>query len=277
MTTTQFLSRPDGRIAYDDQGSGPLVVCVPAMGDTRAEYRALVPQLTEAGFRVVTMDLRGHGDSDTTFTDVERTSAGADVAALLAHLDAGPAHLIGCSYGAGAVVWAAAEVPSQVTSLTLIGPFVRQATMPRPVEALMRLVFGLLLRRPWGPAAWAWWYPKMYPGRRPADLSDHIASVRANLAEDGRLESFRAMTATDCRDIEPRLAQLSSPVTIIMGTDDPDFPDPAGEAHAIAEAIRPVTAEIALIQGAGHHPHAEDPHATGTIILRALARATERV
>ena len=52
---TQFLKRPEGTIAYDDTGSGPLVVCAPSMGDC-AEYRFLAPQLVAASYRVVTMD-----------------------------------------------------------------------------------------------------------------------------------------------------------------------------------------------------------------------------
>src|ERR1700741_3768882 len=62
--STQFLKLPDGQIAYDDPGgSGPLVICVPGLGDMRAQYRFLAPKLAAAGFRVVTMDLRGQGES----------------------------------------------------------------------------------------------------------------------------------------------------------------------------------------------------------------------
>ena len=62
MTTSQMLRRPEGRVAYDVEGSGPLVVCLPAMGELRSSYRHLTPLLVEAGFRVATLDLRGHGD-----------------------------------------------------------------------------------------------------------------------------------------------------------------------------------------------------------------------
>ena len=59
--TTEYLqlSRPDGttgRIAYDDRGTGPLVLLAPGMGTTRATFRHLVPELIEAGYRVVTTD-----------------------------------------------------------------------------------------------------------------------------------------------------------------------------------------------------------------------------
>jgi len=60
---TQHLRLSDGTLAFDDQGEGPLVLCVPAGGDLRSEYRFLTPQLVAAGYRVVTMDIRGQGES----------------------------------------------------------------------------------------------------------------------------------------------------------------------------------------------------------------------
>ena len=47
--TTQFLMLAAGKIAYDDQGAGPLVVCVPGMGDSREQYRFLAQDLVAAG------------------------------------------------------------------------------------------------------------------------------------------------------------------------------------------------------------------------------------
>ncbi len=75
---TRYLERPEGRIAYDVTGEGPLVVCVPGMGDLRSVYRFLVPELATVGFRVATMDLRGHGESDATFTTYDDVAAGGD-------------------------------------------------------------------------------------------------------------------------------------------------------------------------------------------------------
>ena len=63
--TTQFLDLSDnGTIAFDDTGGdGPLVVMLPGAGDVRAEYRFVAPALAASDARVVTMDLRGHGES----------------------------------------------------------------------------------------------------------------------------------------------------------------------------------------------------------------------
>jgi alpha-beta hydrolase superfamily lysophospholipase len=65
---TSYLSCPEGRISDDVAGSGPLAVLVPGMGDLKAGYRFLAPGLRAAGYRAACTDLRGHGDSDATFT-----------------------------------------------------------------------------------------------------------------------------------------------------------------------------------------------------------------
>src|SRR5215470_6143236 len=110
MTETRFLERPEGRIAYDVTGEGPLVICSPGMGDLRSVYRFFAPPLVDAGFQAATMDLRGHGESDATFGSYDDVATGTDLVALAKHLG-GPAVLVGNSMSAGAAVWAAAEAP----------------------------------------------------------------------------------------------------------------------------------------------------------------------
>ena len=61
--STLYLDRTGGKIAYDDTGDGPLVIMLPGMGPLRSEYRYLSPSLAKAGYRAVTADLRGQGES----------------------------------------------------------------------------------------------------------------------------------------------------------------------------------------------------------------------
>lgn len=270
-TTTQYLARPGGRIAYDDAGAGPLVVCLPGMGDLRSEYRFLAPRLVEAGYRVVTLDLRGHGDSDATFDDHERTTVGDDVVALLEHLDAGPAHLVGTSFGAAAIVWAATQAPDRVASTTLIGPFVRDV----PVPAFQAAALRLALRRPWGVRFWTWWYgTKLFPGATPADHAARVAELRANLTEPGRLEAVAAMGRSTCEHIDPRLDDVDVPAMVVMGSADPDFPDPAAEARAIADRL---DGEVVMVEGSGHYPHVDTPEVPAEAIIGFLATVTNGV
>ena len=267
--TTRFLNRPDGRIAYTDEGAGPLVVMVPGLGDRKEEYRFLAPEIAAAGYRVVAMDLRGHGESSTGWPVYTNAALGSDIVALIAHLDAGPATVIGTSMGAGAAAWAAAEAPDAVGKLVLIGPFVRALPMPWWKSALFKTIMHTAFVGPWGPAAWGMYYASLYPSAKPADFDAYKAALVANLKEPGRMAALQAMLAAPKADVEARLGEIRAPVLVVMGAKDPDFDDPAAEAATVARLVG--GASIAMIDGAGHYPHAEMPQATAPAILAFLA------
>lgn len=263
---TRFLDRPEGRIAYEDEGSGPLVVLVPGMGDLRAEYRFLAPRLVAAGYRAVALDVRGHGDSDTSFKDYSSSAVGSDVVALVRRLDAGPAFVVGTSMGAGAAAWTAAEAPDLVRGIVLVGPFVRQTEMPGPLPApVFAALFQILLARPWGPRFWASYYSSnLYPTARPADIAEYRQALRSNLEERGRIEALQKIASCSKADVEARLGDVRAPTLVVMGTKDPDFPDPGAEAQVVAARLG---GEVVLVERAGHYPHAEMPDYTASTIL----------
>jgi pimeloyl-ACP methyl ester carboxylesterase len=122
--STRYLDRPEGMVAYEVMGDGPLVVLLPGMGDLRATYRFRAPAVAAAGYRVASTDLRGHGDSEATFTSYGDIETAGDVTALIEELG-GAAVVVGNSTGAGAAVFAAATRPEIVRGLVLIGPVVR--------------------------------------------------------------------------------------------------------------------------------------------------------
>ncbi len=282
MTTSHlaYLDRPEGRVAYDVQGEGPLVVCLPGMGDVRFSYRALAGQLVAGGYRVATMDLRGHGDSDTTFTRHDDVAAGQDALALVEHLlehlgdttgdrGSGSAVLVGNSMSAGAAVWAAAERPDLVRGLVLTGPFVRDL----PVSPVQRALLALALRRPWGAAAWLAYWKSLYPTAKPDGMAEHRARIATSLRRPGGWAAFKATTGTTHEPAHARLTQVGVPALVVMGTKDPDFPDPAAEARFVADAVG---GEVLLVEGAGHYPHAEMPELVGPAVLALLGTATAR-
>jgi len=249
-------------------GSGPLLICAPGMGDLRSVYRFLSPVLSAAGFSVVTMDLRGHGDSDATFSDYDDVAAGTDLIALAEHLG-GAAVLVGNSMAAGAAAWAAAEAPDLVAGLVLIGPFVRNA----PVGFPAMLAFRLALLRPWGPAAWKAYYASLYPGRRPADLAEHQARIRESLRRPGHWRAFVATTHTSHQPVEARLGEIHAPTLVVMGERDPDFRDPAVEAQFIASRL---DAEVIMVPRAGHYPQAEYPEVVAPAVIRFVRQIFDR-
>lgn len=265
---TRLLSRGEGRIAYDDRGAGPLVVMVPGLGDLRQEYRFLAPLLATAGYRAVTMDLRGHGESSTGWGDYTSSAIGSDIVALVKHLDAGPAIVVGTSMGAAAAAWAAAEAPDTVSHAVLVGPFVRDIP---PRSWLAGVAQAAMIRATlWGPwSAWAWGmvYGTFY-GRRPADFADYRAMLVANLGEPGRMDALRGMIAASKADAEARLGEVAAPVLVVMGSADPDFADPRAEADTVAGLLR---GRVVMIDGAGHYPHVEQPDTVASSIVDFVA------
>ena len=96
----EFLDVPGGRIAYDVTGSGPLVVVSHGIGDRRQAYRFLAPMLGQAGYRVASADLCGHGNSSMGWASITRTDVAGDLLAVIGQLG-GPAVIAGHSISGG--------------------------------------------------------------------------------------------------------------------------------------------------------------------------------
>lgn len=257
------LERPEGRLAYEMTGTdGPLVICVPGMGELRQSYRLLAPLLVDQGCRVVTLDLRGHGDSDATFSSYDDVALASDILALIVELGE-PALIVGNSMAAGAAVIAAAEAPMQVTGIALLGPFVRD---PQG-GAMAKLLFRILLTKPWGPAAFLSYYPQWLPGTKPAGYQQHKARVRENLRRPGHWPAFVQTTRTTHSPAERRLSDVRVPAVVVMGAADVDWEDPAAEASWIGEQLH---ARVVLVPDVGHYPQAQAPRVTAEAIAQLL-------
>ncbi len=264
MTST--LQRPDGTVAYDVEGDVPLVVCVPGMGDLRRTYRFLQPALVGAGHRVATTDLRGHGDSSTDFADYGTEATAGDVEALVEQLG-GPAVLIGNSMAAGSVLQVAARRPDLVSGVVLLGPFVREHEVGRLTRLLLRASVVPL----WAAASWSAYLPKLYAGRTPADLPAYRAEVKAALRRPGHAVAFSRTTRASQVATERVLRDVTAPVQVVMGTLDPDFPDPAAEAAWIAAQLH---GEVVLVPECGHYPQSQRIDLVGPAVTAFAGRVT---
>ncbi|WP_330249442.1 alpha/beta hydrolase [Nocardia sp. NBC_00565] len=96
------LRGSDGiELAADQFGpaDGPLVLFLHGGGQTRHSWKQTGAKLAAAGMRVVTLDARGHGDSEwSPEADYRRGTMVADLVAVLAQLGA-PAVVVGASMG----------------------------------------------------------------------------------------------------------------------------------------------------------------------------------
>lgn len=109
------------RIAAFAAGSGPVVVLVHGWGERAASLGAFIDPLTAAGYRVVGIDLPGHGDSSGGTTD------GFEVAAAIRSVgeQLGSVHaVIGHSMG-GMATMHAVSGGLDVDAVVLVAPSVR--------------------------------------------------------------------------------------------------------------------------------------------------------
>jgi pimeloyl-ACP methyl ester carboxylesterase len=263
---TQFVDVPCGRIAFEEAGTGSPVVLVPGMGDLRSSYRFAAPRLVAAGYRVASMDIRGHGESGAAWDDFSVGAVGRDILALVTALGDGPAHVVGNSMAAGAAVVAAALEPEKIRSVVLVDPFVRDM-MPGWAA---RLLFGTVLRRPWGPALWRVFYRKEFASQLPPDFDVEAERVHANLAQRGRFEALRKMATASKIESERSTAAVRAPALVVMGSKDPDFPKPEVEAQRVATMVR---GSVRMIDGAGHYPQTEMPDAFVNALMPFFAAA----
>ena len=261
---TQYMTHEGGKLAYTDYGgTGDLVLMLPGMGALRQEYRFLAPELVKAGYHAVAVDLRGQGESSAGWSEYTVDAVGKDILALIEHFGGESTHLIGTSFSPGSIVWAAAEAPDKVKSTTLIGAFVRD---PK-VNPIMAGVMWVVMNGPWRVSAWRMFYPSMYPAQKPDDFDDYLNQLVDTLKGQGRFDAVKDFASTSRLPSETRLQQMKSPTLVVMGTADPDFDDPIGEANYIVEQTG---GQLALIEDAGHYPQTEMPDKTTPVILEFL-------
>jgi pimeloyl-ACP methyl ester carboxylesterase len=279
---TEYVDVAGGRIAYEVVGHGPLVVLSPGMADTRGTYRFLAPLIANAGYRVASVDLRGHGESSVGWGSYSHADTAGDLIAVIRKLG-GRAVIVGQSFSGGAATIAAATNPDLVSAIVEIDPFTRPPKISVP--ALLRndhgysrgaLLLGLFVFTG-SVKSWSKYLDVAYPGRKPADWGTWLAALQANLREPGRVKAAQEMansTASKAtlRDAAAQLANVRCPVLVLMGRDDSDFPDPEAEAAAIVGLLPSGVARYEMIENAGHYPHAQYPQQVADAVLPFLAK-----
>jgi pimeloyl-ACP methyl ester carboxylesterase len=122
---------------YEEHGEGgvPLVMLHGGIG--AGEQMAPLARELAAGRRVILVDLQGHGHTADVDRPLRAESMGDDVAALIEHLGAGQADVLGYSLGGEVALRAAIQHPGRVRRLVLISiAFMRDGSHPEVVAAL---------------------------------------------------------------------------------------------------------------------------------------------
>jgi len=141
----------DGRrLVYDEYGEGPrTVVLLHGLLLSRKMQAPVAEPLAERGYRVLCLDLLGHGDSDRP-EDMSQYSMpvfGRQTLALLDHLEIERALVGGTSLGANVTLEAAVQAPERIQGLIVEMPVLDNALVACAL-AFTPLLVGLTLGRP---------------------------------------------------------------------------------------------------------------------------------
>lgn len=214
-------------------------------------------------FRLIVVDLPGHGRSGTPAGDpvrisVERTAD--DLATILRRLDAVPAHVIGYSFGARIALRLAFAHPDIVDRLVLESP---SAGIADPAVRLARRTADEGLARRIerdGIAAFVdeWEAQPIFATQRavPPPTAARIRRIRLANRPAGLAASLRGAGQGTMEPLQDRLAAVSARTLVVAGALD-DIGRP--RAEAVAAGIP--GARLTVIDGSGHTPHDERPAA----------------
>jgi pimeloyl-ACP methyl ester carboxylesterase len=252
------ISRDGATIVYDAAGAGPVVVCAHNLLSGRWGFSGVAERLAPRA-RVLTVDLRGHGDSRCTRREFSVADLADDLAGVIAAEGAPRAIVVGTSLGAAAAVELALMRPQLVAGLVLL------AANPRAATASDHLTFGALraVVRALGPRPLMSTLVDRLHAPGAAARTRSAAHIRAM----DRRDMSRAIAAWAGRPVMlGRLAALRLPVRVVAGEVDASCP-----REACAALAAELGADLRVIAGAGHTIHAERPAEVAAIVGELLA------
>ena len=265
MRTVEYYQNGAIRLAYEREGTGPVIIFLHGIGGNRTNWYEQQTVLSNR-FCTMALDARGYGKSDDPIEMLKFSDFADDLYALLNHLDVKLAHLVGLSMGGMIALDFCGRYPQRVATLTLADSSqglgtadeaTRQDFLKRRLDPLES---GLT------PADLA---PKMIDilvGSKASEkvrqrLLDSLSVVRTG----PYIQALKATVTTDFRSILPN---IDVPTLIIVGDEDKVLP--TSESRLLADAIP--GAELVTIEHAGHLSNIESPDRFNAILGEFLDR-----
>ena len=225
-------------------------------------------------FRVVVVDLPGHGRSgtprDPARASVERTAD--DLAAILRGEGCSPAHLLGYSLGARVALRLAVAHPEALRRLVLESPSAglaveadRHARRARRAADEGRA--GRLERDGMQAFVDEWERESVFASHAglPPARAARLRTERLQNRPAGLAASLRGAGQGSMEPLHERLGRVAAPALVIAGA-----LDPTGRARAEAVAAGIPGARLEIVAGAGHAPHLETPTTFRSLALAFL-------
>jgi len=217
-------------IHYEDHGAGQPVVLIHGYPLSGRGWDKQVPALLDAGYRVITYDRRGFGQSSQPVTGYDYDTFAADLHALLEHLDLRDAVLVGHSMGTGEVTrylgrYGSARVAKGVL-VAPIPPYLLQ-TGDNPEGVPLSLFDGFAAAARADTPAWMKGFLENfynYDTLAGTLVSEQAFQTSWNLAVTASATAAVACIATWATDFRDDLPKIDVPVLIIQGDADQVLP-----------------------------------------------------
>lgn len=239
-----FATNPDDgvRLAYDVAGSGEPLLLIHGSALSKAIWRGLgYLEVLRREYRVITMDLRGHGRSDKPHRpgDYAMDRVVADLLAVLAATGTDSAHYLGYSFGARAGFALAAAQPQRMRSfISTAGAF---RIHPGTIAALFFPEWESALQDGGMPAFVRGWEDRLGRSLDPATR----AAFRAN--DDEAMLAYFRRTEEEGGLPEETVARIAVPTLLLAGSaDGPRLADSLRASELMPRA------ELVVLPGRDH-------------------------
>ncbi len=231
-------------IAYDAHGAGtPALVFVHGWSCDRTYWKGQLEPLGRR-YRVVAIDLAGHGESGTNRQAWTIAAFGADVAAVVEKLGIERVILIGHSMGGDVIVEAARRLRGRVAGLVWVDVY-RKLDAPPTAERIEAFVAPFRVDFTERTRAFV---RGMFPATADKSLVEWIAADMSSAPKEIALAAMVSVFSNG-REMPAALADLKLP-TIAINPDHPPTDFESLKRHGV---------EVVLMPGVGHFPMMEDP------------------
>ncbi|RJG02838.1 alpha/beta fold hydrolase [Noviherbaspirillum sedimenti] len=126
-------------IEYEVHGDGSALLFIHGLGSCKEDWEAQIAPFAQR-HKVISFDLRGHGQSDKPAGPYSIAQFAADTAGLLRGLGIDAAHVVGISLGGAVAFQLALDQPALVKTLTIVnsGPDATVRTLKEKFAVWMR-------------------------------------------------------------------------------------------------------------------------------------------
>ena len=246
-------------LAYSDRGNGLPIVFLHAFPLSRSMWATQEEALSRQ-FRIITIDLRGHGESDAPLWRYTLGQSADDVSALLDHLAIQQALFVGLSMG-GYILFAFYRRYADRVKGLVLADTRAQADTEEGKEGRFQMAQTAYKK---GPSAIAdVMIPKLLSPETIHTKPDLVRQVRT-MIEGNQISGIAGdlMGMAERPDSVPLLKQIACPAQIIVG--ELDQATPPSDAKSMADQIR--SAQLAIIPHAAHLSNLEQPERFNQIV-----------